>query len=407
MSLKETQLDLALLQINELAGLYGKDSPSVRLVQTFHQKRRALKKQTRLFFRRLFKKPAAKPKDKLKVLVHVRGGIGDVCMARLFVCRLREKFPTALIYFCFDNQSTVEMVFSDGIIDGFVSRKYDPLEYDLVIAGCHAFNFDYYDLPRLQQLAPGWMNDFKAALALQQKIKVILNNTPHLDGLWAQISVQYGSSRVANMGWTAGIAVGQNDRAPIALPTDKMQAILQRHHLCDGPYITIHDGTNTNTDLHGRHATRCWPRAHWEKFALLFKKRFPHIRIVQLGAGNSVPFDFADICLVGKTTVAELPYILQSARLHIDGESGMAHLANLTDVQSIVLFGPSPMPYLAYARNVNLRAGDCRDCMCIFEDWMSRCPLFANNNCLIAIRPERVMAEAERILTEEKTSTEK
>ena len=407
MSLRENQFDLALLQLQELAGLYGKDSPSVRWAQTLRQKRRALKKQTRLLARRLFKKPVPKPGGKLKLLIHVRGGIGDVCMARLFVCRLREKFPTALIYFCYDNEATVRMVFSDGIIDGFVSRKYDPQEYDLVISGCHAFNFDHYDLPRLQQLAPQWINDFNAALALQKKLQVVISNTPHLDGLWAQISVQYGSSRVANMGLTTGIPVGQNDRAPIALQENKTKEVLSRLGLLGVPYITIHDGTNNNTDLHGRHATRCWPRAHWEKFALLFKKRFPQLRIVQLGGNNSVPFDFADICLVGKTQVADLPYVLQHSLLHIDGESGMAHLANLTDVQSIVMFGPSPMPYLAYARNVNLRAGNCRDCMCIFEDWMSRCPLFESNQCLSAIRPERVMAEAEKILAVDGKVSEK
>lgn len=398
MTLKDNELDLALLQIKELAALYGKDSAVVRAAQTFNAKRRAYKKSSKLFFRRLFKKPAPKPQDRLKILVHVRGGIGDVCMSRLFMARLREKFPAALIYFCYDNQVTVDTVFSDGLIDAYASRKYDPREYDLVIAGCHAFNFDHYDLPRLKKFAPQWTADFEKARALQQKLQTVINNTPHLDGLWAQISVAYGSSRVENMGLTAGIPVGQNDRAPIRLDAKKLQGILQKYGLADKKYVTIHDGTNTNTDLHGRHATRCWPRAHWEEFGRLFKARWPDILLVQLGGSNSAPFDFADICLVGKTSVPDLPYILQGASLHVDGESGMVHLANLTDTRSVVLFGPSPLEYLAYARNANLRAGNCRDCMCIYSDWMSRCPLFDKNECLWAIEPARVMAETEKML---------
>lgn len=399
MTLKDNELDLALLQLKELAALYGKNSGAVRAAQTFNLKRRAFKKSSKLFLRRLFKKPAPKPQDRLKILVHVRGGIGDVCMSRLFVKRLREKFSYAQIYFCYDDKTTTDTVFSDGLINGYVNRKYDPREYDLVISGCHAFNFDYYDLPRLQKLAPQWLADFEKARALQQKLQTVINNTPHLDGLWAKISVQYGSNRIANMGLTAGVPVGQNDRAPIRLDAQKLKEVLQTHGLYGKRYVTIHDGTNTNTDLHGRHATRCWPREHWQAFGKLFKEKFPDILLVQLGGANSAPFDFADICLVGKTSVPQLPYILQGALLHIDGESGMVHLANLTDTRSIVLFGPSPLPYLAYARNINLRAENCRDCMCIYTDWMSRCPLFEKNECLWAIKPQTVFEKAEAFLT--------
>ena len=400
MPLSKQEFELALLQLDELAALYGKNSQIVRAAQAFNSYRKQLKSQLRLSLRRLFKKPAAKPANQLKILVHVRGGIGDVCMVRLFVVRLRQKFPDAQIYFCYDHKDVVDMVFSDGYIDGYVSRKYDPHDYDLVISGCHAFNFDYVDLPRLHHFAPEWMPAFTQAQTLQKKLKIITQNTPHLDGLWAKISVAYGSTRVANQGLTTGIAVEQNDRAPIKLDKQTLQETLQTLGLAGQKYITIHDGTNTNTDLHGRAATRCWPRAHWEQFGRLFKAKFPQIKIVQLGSSNSVPFDFADVCLIGKTTVAQLPYILEGASLHIDGESGMTHLANLTGTRAIVMFGPSPKEYLAYARNVNLRTGGCRNCMCIYPDWMSRCPLFGTNRCMHAIIPERVLREAEKLLKE-------
>ena len=398
MNLKDNQLDLALLQLNELAALYGKNSAVVRAAQAFDRKRRSLKKNAKLFFRRLFKTPAPKPEGKLKILVHVRGGIGDVCMTRPLIKRLRESFPAALIYFCYDNRATADTVFPDGLTDGFVPRGYDPKEYDLVIAGCHAFNFDYYDLPRLQYLVPQWMTSFQKALSLQHKLQIVINNTPHLDGLWAKISMAYGSARVANTGLTTGFPITQNDRAPLKLDPQKLPQTLDKFGLSGKKYITIHDGTNTNTDLHGRQATRCWPRVHWERFGQLFKQKFPDILLVQLGAGNSAAFGFADICLVGKTAVPDLPYILQGALLHIDGESGMTHLAHLLQTRSIVMFGPSPLEYLAYDGNINLRAGGCRNCMCIYADWMSRCPLFDTNRCLHAIKPEKVLEETEKLL---------
>ena len=398
MPISNQEFDLALLQLEELAALYSKDSAVVRMAQKFNLKRRALKKNWRLWCHRLFTKSTPKPTDRLKILVHVRGGIGDVCMTRMFIVHLREKFPTALIYFCYDHKSVVDMVFSDGYVDGFVPCKYDPREYDLVIAGCHAFHFDYVDRARLEKLAPHWMPEFEKTCALQKKLEIVTHNTPHLDGAWANISVAYGSARVANTGLTTGIPVGQNDRAPLKLSAEKLQETLQRLGLADLKYITIHDGTNTNTDLHGRAATRCWPKEYWQQFGRLFKHQFPSVQIVQLGSSNSIPFDFADVCLIGKTQIADLPYVLQGAQLHIDGESGMVHLANLTDTRSVVLFGPSPLEYLAYSRNSNLRAGTCKNCMCIYPDWMSRCPLFGTNQCLHAITPQMVMSAVEKVL---------
>ena len=398
MALTEEEFDLALRQVEQLTALYGKKSALVRAAQQFDRKRRAWKNKTKLFFRRLVKKPQPKPADRLKILVHVRGGIGDVCMTRMYIVKLRQKFPTALIYFCYDNAPTVQMVFSDGYIDGYVPLKYDPLEYDLVMSGCHAFHFDHADVARLQQLAPTWMADFQKAQQIQQKLLVVTQNTPHLDGIWAKISVAYGSTRIENLGLTTGVPVGQNDRTPIALDADKLQQTLQKFELQPGTYITIHDGTNTNTNLHGMPATRCWPRPHWETFARLFKEKYPHLKIVQLSGSNSTPFPFADVCLVNRTTVADLPYILQGSCVHIDGESGMAQLANLTDTRTVCLFGPTGIEYLGYSRNVNIRAGNCHNCMCIIPQWMNRCILFDQNKCMYAIAPESVLQGADTIL---------
>ena len=398
MSLSKQEFELALLQIEELANLYSKDSAIVRIAQRFNLKRKSCKKNIKLFFRRLCKKPVSKPADTLKILVHVRGGIGDVCMARIFVARLREYFAPVWIGFCYDHKETVDMVFADGLIDAYVARNYDPHEYDLVMSGCHAFHFDYVDQTRLQQLAPQWISTYQRICDLQHKLQIITLNTPHLDGIWAKISMAYGSSRIKNLGLTTGIEVEQDDRVPLHLDPDKLTQTLTQLGLQNKKYITIHDGTNTNTDLHGRAATRCWPRAHWEQFGRLFKQQFPHIQLVQLGASNSIPFDFVDVCLVGKTQIAQLPYILEGALVHIDGESGMTQLANLTNTRAVVMFGPTPVHYFGYKRNINLQAGPCKECMNICADWMSKCPLYETNRCMHQITPEKVLDAVKKVL---------
>ena len=84
---------------------------------------------------------------------------------------------------------------------------------------------------------------------------------------------------------------------------------------------------------------------------------------MQLGGSKSQAFDFADVCLVGKTAVKDLPYVLDGALAHVDGESGMVQLANLTRTRSVVLFGPTSVEYFGYAQNVNITSPKCQNCM--------------------------------------------
>lgn len=109
-------------------------------------------------------------------------------------------------------------------------------------------------------------------------------------------------------------------------------------------------------------------------------------------------FDFADISLVGKTTVSDLPHILSHSRLHIDGESGMVHLANLTQTPCVVLFGPSKAEYLAYARNINIQAPFCGGCMNISKHWMTQCVLGypPEKQCLATISPQQVFQAVQK-----------
>ena len=284
------------------------------------------------------------------------------------------------------------MVFSDGLIDGFVSTKYLPENFDLVISGCHFLMFDYYNRERLEKLAPQFMPAFEQGLAVQACFKPFATYTPYLDGQLAAITVENGGSRVANQGWFTGLDIHQNDESPLALFPEKSTEVLNRLGLSGKKYITIHDGINTNTDTSHGHPTRCWPETHWREFAKLFKTAYSDVSIVQLGGAKSHIFDFVDISLVGKTPVADLPYVLAGALLHVDGESGMVHIAHLTPTNSIVLFGPTRAAYFGYARNTNIEAPFCGGCMNITKNWMTQCVLGypPGKQCLASITPQTV-----------------
>ncbi|MGN0016884.1 MAG: glycosyltransferase family 9 protein [Candidatus Avelusimicrobium sp.] len=385
---------LAGLRAGETVRAAAHDSAPVRWAMAFTQRRKRFKTAVkRLFY------PHREPKtDVLRVLVHIKGGIGDVAMTRVFIKKLRETLPQAEISFCFDSKAVADMIFSDGLISRFQDRRYRPEDYDLVISGCHLLTFEYYDRARLETLAPAFLPALERGLEVQNCFKDFALYTPYLDGTLAEIAIAHGGSRVQNLGWFTGLEVGQNDRAEINLSAAKAEEILKRLGLFSLKYITIHDGINTNTDTSLGHPTRCWPREHWKEFVRLFKASFPDIKVVQLGGNKSQLFDFADISLVGKTTVADLPYILDNALLHVDGESGMVHLANLTRARCVVLFGPSKADYLAYARNVNISAPVCGGCMNISKNWMTTCLLGypPAKQCLAAITPQTVFDAASR-----------
>ncbi|ACC98422.1 ADP-heptose:LPS heptosyltransferase-like protein [Elusimicrobium minutum Pei191] len=358
-----------------------------------------LRKQLKKSSKNLFKKTAPK-EDKLCVLVHVRGGIGDVAMSRVFMSKLHLALPNAKIDFCFDSKEVFNMIFLDGKFTvSFVLRNYNPKNYDLVIAGSHSFSFDYYEEERIKKLAPGFWQTFQKGLAMQKILDVYTHNPPQLDGLLAHSTVRYGSARVANLGLSTGLDIKQNDRAPIELKEDGFK-ILKTLGLEGKKYITIHDGTNSNTDISKGYPPRAWPKEHWREFTRLFKAAFPDITVVQIGGSNSTVFDFVDVSIVGKTRVADLPYILQKSVLHIDTESGMVHLAHLLDTICVVMFGPSIKEYLAYERNINITAPSCGNCMNITGDWISRCILNKPQSkaCMASITPQTVFERAQAYL---------
>ena len=378
---------LAGLRAGALVEAAAQDSSLVRGAMKFNLWR----KVTKLRLKRLFKR-ATPPTGKLRILVHIRGGIGDVCMTRVFIKKLRETLPDALIYFAYDYKAAVDMVFSDGLIDGFHPNKYLPEEFDLVISGCHLLMYDYINRQRIEQLAPEFIPVLEKGLDVQRCFKPFATYTPYLDGQLAEIAVTHGGSRITNLGWFTGLDVQQNAPAPLALDANITNQVLSKVGLSDQTYLTIHDGINPHTDPCHSDRTRNWPKTYWKELVALIKDSFPHIKIVQLGGNTSTPFDFVDISLVGKTSIADLPHILKNARLHIDGETGMVHLANLTKTPCVVLFGPSKAAYLGYSRNANIQSPFCGGCMNISKHWMTQCVLGypPEKQCLASISPQQV-----------------
>lgn len=412
----ERKIDGIMLDAARISGVLrapAKKSHFVRFAMALRHAQKSHKEKLKTKIRSLALsfsgKHIPKPENRIRMLIHIRGGIGDVVMSRIFVFRLRQAFPSAEIYFCHDSREIAEMVFPPNenrkLIDKFQDKKYIPADYDIVMSGCHFLMFDFYDIGRIQKIVPDYIAVFNKALKLQQCFKDFAEFSPCLDGNFAEIMIRNGYSRISSLGLFSGLEfygfpVGQNDRCPLPIDKTEQKAVLKKHGLEHKKYITIHSGMNVNTSIAGE-MTRNWPEENWRRFAVLFKERHPEMKIAQIGGSTSREFDFADIQLTGRTEIRELPHIIDGAALHIDGETGMAHLANLTGTPAVVMYGPSRAEYLSYARNENISAESCGGCMNIDDLWMTRCILGKSKaeQCVSQIKPETVMAAAEKFLT--------
>ncbi len=144
--------------------------------------------------------------------------------------------------------------------------------------------------------------------------------------------------------------------------------------LAENRYITVQRGAAPGSFQ--KESTKLWPVRYYEKLIALLKHLFPEKNIVQLGeASNSEVLQGVDKELLGKTSWRELGLLLKGAWLHIDCECGMVHFRKaLTDKPSVVLFGPTPMDFYGYDRNINIHSNVyTKWCARLTNSWSERC----------------------------------
>ena len=108
------------------------------------------------------------------------------------------------------------------------------------------------------------------------------------------------------------------------------------------------------------------------------------------------------INMTGKTTLRELLMLYTLADVLVTNDSGPAHFASLTAVQSIVLYGPeTPRLFGPLSKNSHSLYARlaCSPCVNAFNHRFSPC---RNNLCLQAILPEEVYAKVRECLAAEK-----
>jgi len=98
------------------------------------------------------------------------------------------------------------------------------------------------------------------------------------------------------------------------------------------------------------------------------------------------------INLMGQTTIPELLTLLSMSKGLVVNDSGMAHLAALTQVKQFVLFGPeTPKIFSPWGEHTTIfyTGVPCSPCLSVFNHRNSAC---RDNICLKSIKPDEVFA---------------
>ena len=156
---------------------------------------------------------------------------------------------------------------------------------------------------------------------------------------------------------------------------------------------------------------RGWPEVRFAEVAKYLVQQYPDAFAVVIGLRRSTPYAMRFMDIVGKARcvdltgrtkdLKELLTIFELSKLLVTNDSGPAHMAALTGLESVVLFGPeTPALYSPLgSESISLYAGyACSPCLSAANHRHTWCK---DNKCLQAISVEQVLAAAQSSLAKQ------
>ena len=392
------QTRLALREIQSYIQIYGRGSRVVRWAYAYRWLRNRVYYGLQQQWAGVFARPKL-DESKLHVLLHLRGGLGDCATYWVVVKALRKQLPNAVFHYDADSPNAARLFVVPNELNVILPVGKVPYRraYDLACELCISWKTVHVKKERIQKLAPAFMPVLETSLKRQQQLGFFLEDSYLLDDALGRFLYHQGAGRLAAIGYLS--ALDFDEKQTGLLPAEILQRNISRFGL-KAPYITVHSGINATFNIGMKTPLKCWPQEQWEPFLVLFKQKYPHIQIVQVGGKNSPRFSNTDVCLLGETSVEDLPAILQGAQLHIDGESGLVQLTRWLDTKAVVLFANTAPSLFALEKNINLTAAACGHCMWLDgSTWHVDCPLgYPMCANMQAHTPEQVLEAVSNVL---------
>lgn len=385
------QTRLAFEEIRSYCEMYGRGSRVVRLAYAYRRLRNRVYYGLQQQFSGLFSRPKLNP-NSLHILLHLRGGLGDCAALWVGVRALRKQLPNAVFHYFTDSPHAAHLLVVPDEKNVILPPGRVPYRraYDMACEWCISFKTVYVNQARIEKLAPQFVPTLEKSLARQQTLSFCLSDNYLLDDALGRFLYHQQASRLEAVRYLSALDFDVQETGE--LPAEILKKDVTKYGL-KPPYITVHSGIDVRFHPGMKTPLKCWPAEQWEEFLQLFKQQFPHIQLVQVGSKNSPRFAHADVCLLGKTPVEDLPAVLNGAQLHIDGESGLVQLTRWLKTKAVVLFGPTAPCLFALNKNTNLTADVCGHCMWIHgARWHTDCAL-GHKTCqnMVAHMPQKVL----------------
>ncbi|VVM06579.1 FkbM family methyltransferase [Methylacidimicrobium tartarophylax] len=362
---------------------------------------RRLEKSFRLWRREIFGNSAGTPSAVLDprrsapllLGIRITGGVGDSVVVARFLRDMAHWLDGKV---CFrirpSGPRNIGFLFSalpEALLDSEPEEAREAADAELTINQFIFLNPEQVSWEAVGRKSSAFLRWVAEAEERAKEIAKYRERHPFLDGAHANLAALRGIRRENSLHAQCGIPYG-GPLFPLALPAEVPAA----SGLEPGTYLTLHDGWDPHFPIDGPRPTKAYPPERWGELAKKLRERIPGICLVQIGGEASPPIVGVDWDLRGKTTLAESVAILAGARLHVDSESGLVHLASCVGTRCAVLFGPTNIDFFGYPGNINIPPQVCGNCWWSTDSWMSRCPRgLPGSPCMESIDPTRV-AEA-------------
>ncbi|HVH27466.1 MAG TPA: glycosyltransferase family 9 protein [Vicinamibacterales bacterium] len=368
--------------------------------------------------------PETAPRDVHRILIIVLSEMGALVLTRPMFDRLREKHPSATFYVLCSGQNRpvldlLDLVPAERVII-LRSGSLAELARDIVgaVRRMRALRLDaVLDLElfaRVSAILAG-LSGARIRVGFHRFTQeglyrgdlmnrpVLYNPHQHIAQQFITLAEAVGSTDVP----TAKRLVSPIPLRlpPMVLRPDELDtardALYRRHPSIAGrPLVFLCPGA-------GLLPIRAWPVASFSVVASDLIGRGYAVAIIGVAADRELAQTIQRACastacvdLTGYTkAVRDVAVLLHLGVLLITNDGGTGHVASLTPIASIVLFGPeTPVLYGSLsARAVNLHKPlSCSPCLTAYNHRRSPCD--GNNVCLQSISPEEVLAAANELL---------
>ena len=313
--------------------------------------------------------PRSRPDAPQRILVAPHLRLGDAILVTPLLAKLRANFPAAdIVFLCTIPMLPIYATRPYGI----VVWPYHPRRFETVAAMLRQDGFDLAILPGDSRHA--WL----AAALRSVWIVAHAGDRPRIKSWPVDELIEYPNTPMATAEIFAALAPG-DEPAPFRVgdwPRPDCAGFARPPR----PYAVMHVGASTPLKL--------WPARNWQRLAQWLAAKGVEA-VWSGGAGDEELVRRIDPVqqhrsYAGALDLAQLWHLMAEARLFVSPDTGVAHLARLTGVPSVTLFGPgSPLLFGrgafwrdAPCAEVAVEDMPCRDQDDIFERhraWIRRC----------------------------------